>query len=136
MPNVTLESVSATSLSEGDEIDLNCRVSGSWPQPTQIQWLRNDIPFLESDARVTVSTSSPTTDSFGLYDQSSRLTIPSSLPGEDSGQYTCTVYVGIPDIPTLSRDLSITVQSTFITNNLFSKQDVTPYMHRSTNNVH
>lgn len=113
VPEVTLEPVSDTNPIEGEEIDLYCRVSGSWPRPTEIQWWRNGVLLSESDARVTINTTLPTVDSYGLYDQSSRLTIPSIVADEDSGRYTCTVIVNIPGLRALSRDIFISVGGTF-----------------------
>ena len=107
---MTVEAVSGTQLTEGDTISLYCTVNGSWPAPTQIQWLRDGIPFLGSPARVTITTPPVYADSYGLYVQTSSLEISDSHAGEDSGLYVCKAFLPVPDIPTVTGELSITVQ--------------------------
>ena len=94
------------SLTEGDELELVCSASESWPQP-RVQWLLNNIPLFSS-SRVEIDTDSVESDS-GLYLTTSTLSLSSVIP-EDTGNYTCVVSVDIPDTPPLSRVVSITVQ--------------------------
>ena len=111
VPNeVRVEAISSTQLVEGDTITLTCTVDGSWPEPSDIQWLKDGIPFLDSSDRLTINTLPPTVDSYGLFVQTSTLNISDTHTDEDSGVYTCKVFLRIPGVPTISADLSITVQ--------------------------
>ena len=115
MPDeVRLEAVSGTQLNEGENISLICSINGSWPAPTQIQWLRNTIPFLSSTDQVIITTQAPFTDSYGLYQQTSTLIISDTHPDEDSGVYTCKAFLESPGVPTVQSDISITVQGIWI----------------------
>ena len=111
---VILEAISNAQLVEGDTIALNCTIDGSWPEPTEIQWLRDGIPFLDSSDRITITTLPPTMDSYGLFVQTSTLNISDTHADEDSGVYTCKAFLRSPGVPTVSRDLSITVQGIYI----------------------
>ena len=95
-------------------IALNCSIDGSWPAPTQIQWLRNGISVLSSTDRISINTSAPYIDSYGLYLQSSNLIISDTHPVEDSGVYTCKIFLRSPGVPTVSGDISITIQGMYI----------------------
>jgi hypothetical protein len=110
LPEVSVESESGTELVEGEEISLSCTVNGSWPAPTQVQWQRDGVPFLSSTDRITITTSPPSTDSFGLLVQTSSLVISDTHPQEDSGMYTCKAFLTSPGVPTIAADLSVTVQ--------------------------
>ena len=107
--------VSDTELTEGDEISLNCTIDGSFPPATQIQWQKDGVPFLTSTERITITTVPPTTDNFGLFTQRSTLEISDTHPGEDSGVYTCKAFLSSPGVPTVSADISISIQSKLTT---------------------
>ena len=111
VPEVSVEAVSGSELEEGEAISLSCTVDGSLPQATQVQWLKDGTPFLTSSDRITITTSAPELDVFGVYDQMSTLVITDTHPTEDSGLYTCKAYLRSPGVPTVRADLSITVQS-------------------------
>ena len=112
---VSVETTSGTNLTEGETLALNCRSNGSSPAPTQVQWLRNGIPLLDSSPRITINTPPPSTDYDRLYSQTSNLTITDTHPDEDYGQYTCKVFFDIPDVPSISGSVSISVQGTHTT---------------------
>ena len=110
---MSVEATSGTNLTEGEPLALNCRSSGSYPAPTQVQWLRNGVPLLGSSPRITITTPTPSTDYDGLYAQTSNLTITDTHPDEDSGLYTCKVFFDIPTVPSISGSVSISVQGKY-----------------------
>ena len=103
--------MSNTELMEGETIALSCSVDGSYPQATQIQWLKDGIPFLAATERITITTLPPESDVYGLYIQTSSLNISDTHPDEDSGVYTCKAFLSAPGVPSVSDDISITIQS-------------------------
>ena len=109
MPEVTLQNLSSTEPIEGDPIALTCSISGGWPQIGQIQWLKDGTPINASAYRVTIDTLPMSVDVYGLYSQTSNLTITDSYRIEDSGVYTCRSYLTIPDFPMVSENISILV---------------------------
>ena len=110
VPEVMLQNLSSTEPIEGDPIALTCSISGGWPRIGQIQWLKDGTPINASaDPRVTIDTLPMSMDAYGLYSQTSNLTIAGSRGIEDSGIYTCRSYLTIPDFPMVSKNISILV---------------------------
>ena len=107
---VRLVAESGTQLTEGDTIIINCSINGSWPAPTQIQWLSDGVPFLSSTDRITITTPAPFRDSYGLYEQTSSLVICDTHPDEDSGVYACKAFFASREVPTIQADIFINVQ--------------------------
>ena len=110
MPEVTLQNLSSTEPIEGDPIAITCSISGGWPEIGQIQWLKDGSPINASDdPRVMIDTSPMSMDAYGLFSQTSNLTIADSRGIEDSGIYTCRSYITIPDFLMVSENISILV---------------------------
>ena len=108
-----MEASSGVNLTEGDVIALNCSINGVLPPAEEIQWQQNGLPILRDTDRISIDTPAPSSDGYGLYLQTSTLTISDTHPMEDSGTYTCRAFLSSPGIPTIAGSISISVQGVF-----------------------
>ena len=104
IPELTLTGT-AGDIIEETEIQLQCSLSEGWPRPMLV-WLRDDVE-LATSSRLQIDSEVYTTEA-GLYEASSNLTIPSSVP-DDSGRYFCRADIDIPDTIVPPMNVSTTV---------------------------
>ena len=95
---------SAGEITEGDRIEIQCKVPAVFPRPTLV-WLR-DTTVLFSSTRIQLVTVVNQTQ--GRFVASSSLTIPNSIP-DDSGRYICRADVTVPGTTIPPVDITITV---------------------------
>lgn len=108
-----MEASSGVNLTEGDVIALNCSIDGVLPPAMEIQWQQNGRPILRETDRISIDTSAPSSDGYGTYLQTSTLTVSDTHPVEDSGIYTCKVFLSSPGTPTIAGDIAISVQGVY-----------------------
>lgn len=109
MPGLSITGAPRDPLTEGDQLELVCSAEESSESPVFV-WIINGVPLTRSNSRIEIETTSTETE--GLYTATSTLNIRSTLPGEDTGIYVCRVDINIPEVPSLSRSVEVTVQGT------------------------